>query len=175
MLNLTSIKTAFAVVVLGLSGGSAAAATQWYVNTGGFSHHFEPTQAANRQWNETHPGLGLERRDIDPDSNWHTSWSAGLMRDSRSFWGGYAGAAYSRHWHWNRSIQTSLGIGAFAFYRSVSWSGERALTPALLPMASIGSVDGRLGFNVVYVPKLAAGSAKSSVPVVMGQFVFRFR
>jgi len=45
--------------------GSAQAQARWLLHAGGLSHHFEPTHAAGRQWNEQHPGMGLERRETD--------------------------------------------------------------------------------------------------------------
>ena len=154
---------------------AASSGAQWYVHTGGVSHHFEQTRAADREWNETHPGLGLERRDADTESPWQLRWTAGAMRDSRRFWSGYGGATYVHRWQWGNSLETSLGVGAFGFYRSVSWSGKRALVPALLPTASISSADGTLGMNVVYIPRVSTGGGKATPPTLLGQMVFRFR
>ena len=153
----------------------AAPSQQWFLQTGALSHHFEPTRARGREWNEAHAGLGLERRDIDDFSPWQVRWAGGAMRDSRSFWGGYAGAAYMRQWRPIGSVEASLGLGAFAFYRAVDWSGKRQLTPALLPTASIGAADGSIGLNIVYVPRIGKSDDSATPPTLVGQFVFRFR
>lgn len=179
MQNLTNLATAVAAAVACCAASSgtahAAAGTQWYVHTGGVSHHFAQTRATDREWSEAHPGLGFERRDVNADSPWQLRWTAGAMRDSRRFWGGYGGATYVHRWNWSHSIETSLGVGAFGFYRSVSWSGKRALVPALLPTASIAAADGTLGMNVVYIPRVSTGGGKATPPTVLGQMVFRFK
>jgi opacity protein-like surface antigen len=176
----TTVTAAVAVLCTALCAAvctpaHAASGTQWYVHTGGLSHHFEQTRAADREWSETHPGLGFERRDVDADSPWQLRWTAGAMRDSRRFWSGYGGATYVYRWQWRGSIETSLGAGAFGFYRSVSWSGKRALVPALLPTASIAAADGTLGMNIVYIPRVSIGGGKATPPTVLGQMVFRFK
>ena len=154
MSNLTNRATAVAAAVAAFCAVSSAAvgapahaapAAQWYVHTGGMSHHFEQTRAADREWSETHPGLGFERRDAGTESPWQLRWTAGAMRDSRRFWSGYGGATYVHRWNLGNSIETSLGVGAFGFYSSVSWRGKRALVPALLPTASIASASIRRG------------------------------
>lgn len=180
MKNLTSYATAVAAAVAACGAAwcapaHAASGTQWYVQTGGLSRHFEQTRAADREWSETHPGLGFERRDVDAESPWQLRWTAGAMRDSRRFWSGYGGATYVHRWQWGNSIETSLGAGAFAFYRSVSWSGKRALVPAVLPTASIAAADGTLGLNIVYIPRVSTGGGKATPPTVLGQMVFRFK
>lgn len=162
----------FAALALaaGLSTHPAQAAPQqWYLLTGGVSHHFEDTQARNRTWREQHPGLGLERRNVGED--WNLRLAGGLTQDSRSFWGGYAGAAYMRQWKRYGVGEVGLGVGAYAFYRSVSWSGKMALIPALLPTASL-ELNGGLGFNVIYVPPVAA---KSMPALVHAQMSVKFQ
>jgi Antimicrobial peptide resistance and lipid A acylation protein PagP len=154
---------------------AAAPSQQWFLQTAALSYHFEPTRAPGREWNEVHAGLGLERRDIDVDSPWQVRWSASAMRDSRNFWSGYGGAAYMRQWRPVSTIEASLGVSAFISYRAVDWRGRREWTPALLPTASIGSADGTLGMNIVYVPRIGRGDEGATPPTLIAQFIFRFR
>lgn len=149
-----------------------AAESQWYLQAGGVSHHFQPTQAPNREWREEHPGLGLEHRAAGHD-DWNLRWAGGVMQDSRSYWGGYAGVAYLRQWRWSGVAEAALGLGAYGFYRSVSWSGKMSVMPALLPTASIGLLDSQIGVNFVYVPQIKADQTMPSV--LHAQMVFRFR
>lgn len=153
----------------------AASSQQWFLQTAALSHHFEPTRAPGREWNQTHAGLGLERRDINDDSAWQVRWTGGAMRDSRNFWGGYGGAAWMRQWRPSGSIEASLGVGAFAFYRAVDWSGKHQWMPALLPTASIGAADGSVGLNIVYVPRFGKSDGSATPPTLVGQFAFRFK
>jgi hypothetical protein len=147
--------------------------TQWLLHTGGLSHHFAPTHAAGRQWNEQHPGLGLERRETDR-ADWHWRQSAGIVQDSRSFWGGYAGAAWMKEWRAPGAASLGLGLGAFAFYRSVSWSGRRAWVPALLPTLSLGLLDDRLGVNLMVVPPIGT-DGESRPALVFLQMTYRMQ
>jgi hypothetical protein len=149
------------------------AQTQWLLHTGGLSHHFEPTHAAGRQWNEQHPGLGLERRETDR-ADWHWRQSAGIVQDSRSFWGGYAGASWMKEWRAPGAASLGVGLGAFAFYRSVSWSGRRAWVPALLPTLSLGLLDDRLGVNLMVVPPIGT-DGDSRPALVFLQMTYRMQ
>lgn len=151
----------------------AQASDQWFVQTGGASHHFEQTRAPGRSWNETHPGLGIERRKAD-DLDWSVRYTGGVMQDSRFVWGGYAGAAYLREWSRGKDFQLGVGAGAYAFYRSVSWDGRMALIPGVLPTMSLGLMDNRVGVNLLYVPKVSA-YGQAMPPVIYGQLTMRFR
>lgn len=165
---------AAALCAAGLGASGAALAEQdprWYFQTGGVSHHFQDTQAADRQWRENHPGLGFERRAAGED-DWNLRWTGGVMQDSRNYWGGYAGAAYLRTWRWTGVAEAGLGLGTYAFYRSVSWSGKMAVVPGILPTASLGLMDNRIGLNLIYVPRITAYN--QAMPAVLhAQFVFR--
>lgn len=152
---------------------AAATTPEWFVHTGGVSRHFEETRAANQQWRDQHPGIGLERRVTD-ENGWSIRSAGGLMQDSRGFWSGYGGVGYLHRWRLGRTAEFGAGAGAYAFYRSVSWSGRMALVPAVLPTASVGLLDNTVGLNVVYVPRLSAYSESMS-PSLHAQIVLRFR
>lgn len=163
-----------AVMTLATVNPARAATGTWFMSTGGFSHHFQQTQAPGREWRETHPGLGFEHRSRDDESKWQLRSSGGLMQDSRGFMGSYAGAAYLREQHWGASVDSAIGIGAYAMYRSVSWSGKRTLVPALMPTASLSLADGRIGLNFVYMPRLKA--LNEAMPSVLyAQMLFKIR
>ncbi len=153
---------------------TAADAVQpvWYVHTGGLSYHFQDTRAPDRKWRDQHAGLGFERR-RDDGEGMELRWPGGVMQDSRSYWGGYAGAAYMKRWRWTGVADTGLGVGAYAIYRSKNWRGDMALVPAVLPSASINSIDHSIGFNFIYVPKL--GGSEATPSVLFTQMVVSFR
>jgi hypothetical protein len=161
------------VAALAAHGAQASAPPEWYLHTGGISHHFEETRAANRQWQEQHPGLGLERR-VGHDNGWSMRLAGGVMQDSRGFWGGYTGVGYLHRWRLGQAAELGAGAGAYAFYRSVSWSGSMQLIPALLPTASLGLANNAVGLNLVYVPRVGAYS-ESMTPALHTQVVVRFR
>jgi hypothetical protein len=178
MKTLNSVSSASSVAIglgaglltLGASSARAEPA-EWFLQTGSVSHHFSETQAPGRRWNEQHPGLGLERRAID-DDGWQVRWTGGVMQDSRSFWGGYAGAAYMSRWRIGGGQEISAGAGAYAFYRSTSWSGRMTVVPAVLPTVSIGLLENRLGMNFTFVPRIPA--LRESMPaVLLAQVVLR--
>lgn len=149
--------------LLSMTTSPVMAMEQWYLHTGGVSRHMEQTSAPGREWNESHPGLGLERRATDGDG-WSRRQTMGIMQDSRNFWGGYAGLAAMREWRFSKTAEVSLGAGAYVFYRSMSWSGKMGLVPAVLPTASITIPKTSAGLNLLYVPKLSAfGKAMPSV------------
>ncbi len=159
-----------------LAGGvqaQAPTAEQWLLHTGGFSHHFEPTRAPGRQWNEQHPGLGLERRRLGGQT-WHWRQSAGFLQDSRNVWGGYAGVGLMREWRVLDSARIGAGLGAHAFYRSVSWSGRRAWVPALLPTLSLELPQDRLGVNLMWVPPTGLGG-ESRPALLFLQMTYRLQ
>lgn len=137
---------------------------QWYVHTGGVSRHGSPTHAPGQNWREVHPGLGLEQRVSGDDPAWSWRRVGGVLQDSRAVWGGYGGAAAMRRWSFEPQGEIGLGIGAYLFYRSVSWDGRRALVPAVLPTLSIGAPDSPIGLNVLYAPRTSTfGRERSSV------------
>jgi hypothetical protein len=148
---------------------------QWFVQTGGLSHHSQETQAKGRSWQENHPGLGVEHRMEGwgtSASDWVLSSSGGVMQDSRGFWSAYAGAAYVRQWKLGRTIETSLGLGAYGFYRSTNWKGHMAFVPAVMPVGTVYLADLGLSLNLAYVPRVA--SVNSAMPSVLYlQFGFR--
>lgn len=163
-------------LLLGAAGPAAAQPAQWSMHTGGLSHHFQPTQAPGHTWQNQHAGLGVERRSdvpVDGLGHWTLSAAAGVLQDSRAFWGGYAGAAWLREWRRVDLPDLGLGVGAYAFYRSVSWAGRKAVVPALLPVASVQVPSAGLGLNLVYVPRVPA--RKETMPAVLHlQLGFRF-
>jgi hypothetical protein len=156
---------------------SAAAQTgarsQWYLQTAGLSRHGSSTQAPGRTWNEVHPGLGLEHRRVaEADPDWSTRHAGGIMQDSRAIWGGYAGAGAMRIWRLGPVAEVGLGAGAYLFYRSVSWSGRRALVPAILPTLTVGGPDSPVGLNLLYAPR-ASVAGRDHPSVFYAQVVIR--
>jgi len=140
-------------------GTVAAQSTEWFMHAGGISHHFQPTQAPGHAWQDQHAGLGLERRSEafgDSRGDWRLSAAGGVLQDSRAFWGGYGGMAWLHEWRRSGLADLGLGVGAYGFYRSVSWSGRMALVPALLPMASLQFPAAAMGLDLVYVPRVPA-------------------
>ena len=161
-----------AVLSVGFVTPVHAAQPQWHLQVGGISHHFEETKAVGRRWQEQHPGLGLERR--IQDGAWSQHAAGGVLQDSRGFWGGYAGASYLYNKRWSGVLDTGIGMGAYAFYRSTSWNGKMGLVPGILPMASLTIPGSDVGFNFIYVPHI--GSYNKAMPAVLhAQMTVRFR
>lgn len=146
---------------------------QWYLQTVGASHHFRETEAAGRTWNQRHGGLGIERRE-DLEGAASLRLSGGLLEDSRSFWGGYAGATYLKEWRDRGNWSAGIGMGGFLFYRSVSWRGDRQLVPGVLPTARFGLLDDRVGINLLYVPPVT-WQGRAVPEVLYLQFVMKLR
>jgi len=151
------------------NGGNSS---QWHLHTGGLSRHFDQTDAGGRQWNENHPGIGLEYRQRR-SSRWDTRYTVGLMQDSREHPGGYAGAAYVRQFNRNGDFSAAIGVGAYAFYRSRSWNGDMTVVPALLPTLSFGLFKNRVGVNILTIPKVSLFGRRST-PLVFAQFTIRY-
>ncbi len=161
-----------AALSMGVATPLHAAEPQWHLQVGGISHHFDETRAVGRRWQEQHPGLGLERR--VQDGAWSQHAAGGVMQDSRGFWGGYAGASYLYNKRWSGALDTGIGMGAYAFYRSTSWNGRMALVPGILPMASVGIPGTDMGLNIIYVPHIGAYN-KAMPSVLHAQMSWRFR
>lgn len=174
---LPSRHLAMAALVVGAWGAAfcpaASAQEQWFMHTGGVSHHFQQTSAPGRQWNQNHPGIGFERRQT-PEGGWDVRYTGGVMEDSRNIWSGYAGAAYMRDWKLGAGVSFGLGAGAYAFYRSMSWDGRRGLVPGVLPTASLGLLDNQVALNLLYVPRMAV-YGRSMPEVVYLQLAVRMR
>ncbi len=150
----------------------ASAEPQWHLQTGGLSHHFAQTDAPGRQWNDSHPGLGVEYRNT-VDSNWSTRLTVGLMRDSRQFASGYAGGVYLYDMARGGGASASMGLGLYAFYRSSTWDGDMQLVPAIAPTFTFGLLKDRVGISVIALPKVTL-FGRSSTPLVFAQLSFRY-
>jgi Antimicrobial peptide resistance and lipid A acylation protein PagP len=160
------------VLALGSPTSAHAAEPEWRLQVGGLSHHFEPTRAAGRKWQEQHPGLGLER--LVRDDRWSIHSTGGIVQDSRGFWGGYAGTAYLRNWKVPGNVELAAGAGLYAFYRSSSWNGKMTLVPGVLPTASIFLPASNMGVNFIYVPQI--GAYNKTMPAVLhAQLSYKFR
>ena len=166
---LRSLLACTGLLMSALGATPAHAEPEWFMQTGGVSHHFRETQAVNRQWHEEHPGLGFERRTIN-EYGWQERWNGGVMQDSRGIWGGYVGNAYLYRWRQSSVAEFGVGAGVYAFYRSTSWRGDMTVVPGVLPTMSMGLFDNRVGLNVIYVPRLPA--VKDNMPgVILAQLL----
>ena len=153
-------------------GAGLRSSSQWHLQSGALSRHFTQTQADGHEWNNNHPGIGLEYR-LNTRSTWGTRLTAGFLRDSRNYPSGYAGVGYMRQFNVNGGVTMAAGLGAYLFYRSRSWDGDMAYVPALLPTLQFGFFRNRLGVNVLAVPKLEAFGHSTS-PLVLALFTFRY-
>lgn len=170
--SLSARTAASFVLAFGATSASQAAEPEWRLQVGGVSHHFEPTRAVGRKWQEQHPGLGLEH--LVRDDRWSIHSTGGIVQDSRGFWGGYAGRAYLRNWRAPGNVELAAGAGVYAFYRSTSWHGKMTLVPGVLPTASIFLPSSNMGLNFIYVPQI--GAYNKSMPAVLhAQLSYKFR
>jgi len=131
----------------------------WHVHMGGASVHSSETNAPGRRWNERHSGFGAELRvpglpwhGVDRTHPWRTTYTFGTFADSRSVQSYYTGTAVSHPLMRIGNMQLDGGAGAFLFYRSRSWSGRMALTPAVLPVLSLTDRHGGAGLNLTWRP-----------------------
>jgi hypothetical protein len=108
------------------------------------------------------------------DDRWSLNSTAGIVQDSRGFWGGYAGAAYMRTWGDQGPLELTAGAGAYVLYRSTSWRGDMSVVPGVLPTASIFLPASNMGVNFIFVPQIGAYN-KSMPSVLHAQLTYRFR
>lgn len=126
--------------------------------------HGEPTKAPGRQWNERNGGIGLESRmrgvpwrDQIAGDPWQTNYSVGGFTDSRNKRSFYAGAAVMHELFRFEGVRVDAGAGAFLFYKSVSWKGDMALMPGILPVLTYTDRNAPYGFNMIWRPPESGG------------------
>lgn len=139
----------------------------------GMSHHFQAPQNTNRQWNETHAGLGLETRAKWNDSGWYFKKAAGVMRDSVESWGAYAGAVWQKRVFESASWTVDAGGGLFLFYRALHFDGEHLWLPGALPVVSVEYKNTGTGLNMLYVPQFKTNGGEMPA-VIFAQLTQRF-
>jgi hypothetical protein len=131
----------------------------------GMSHHFQPPQATNRKWNETHAGLGLETRSKWDETGWYFKAAGGVMRDSVESWGLYGGAVWQKRVFESPSWTIDAGGGLFIFYRALHFDGERMWLPGTLPVLSLDYKPTGTGLNILYVPNFKTNAGE--MPAVL--------
>ena len=153
-----------------------------YFQPGGISSHARQTRAPGRHWQEGNPGIGFEQR-VDGlpwegvealHSPWQSRYSIGSMKDSRGFWGGYAGVAAMYELTHLGTARVDAGVGAFILYRSTSWkdNGHRSFVPALLPAISMTDQRTGLGLNIIWLPPISK-DGKDRPSTLFFQFTYR--
>lgn len=152
---------------------------QWHVSLGGFSQHARETLAPGRQWQEVHPGIGLQRRlnrmpwtTVGVDSNWKSRVLFGTMEDSRGFLGSYGGISIMREIAHVGTLRLEAGLSAVTYYRSSSWSGDMHFVPAILPTLSLVGYRTGLGLDLSWAPPVTAQNT-GSVSTLLLQFTYR--
>lgn len=176
--DLSSANFCVRIAFIGMSLSSAPACVlasegEWHLHTGGVSRHFTQTDAPGREWSDSHPGIGFEYR-ASGESRWGTHWTIGLMRDSREYPSGYAGVARMYDVSRRGNFSTSIGFGAYGFYRSSSWDGQMVFVPAVAPTLSFGLFDNRVNVSILAIPEVNV-FGRQSTPLVYAQFSIRYQ
>jgi len=139
----------------------------------GMSHHFQPPEDKNRQWNETQWGLGLETVSKWNETGWYFKTAAGVMRDSVESWGAYGSVVWQKRVFESASWVVDAGGGAFLFYRAMQFDGKRMWVPGLLPVLTLEHKKTGTGLNIVYVPAFSA-DAGAMPAALFAQITQRF-
>lgn len=166
------------IPAFGQTSGVATEA-QWHVSLGGFTHHARQTLAPGQQWQDVHPGIGLQRRlngmpwpTVGADSSWKSRVLFGTMEDSRGFLGSYGGISIMREIAHVGTLRLEAGLSAVTYYRSSSWNGNMHFVPAILPTLSLVGYRTGLGLDLSWVPPVTAKNT-GSVSTLLLQFTYR--
>ncbi|MCU0950348.1 MAG: hypothetical protein MUC68_04640 [Burkholderiaceae bacterium] len=168
--------TAIIAAMLATAGAQAAPAITHELQITGISHHFNAPQAAGRDWNQNHDGLGLQRTRVE--SGRALRYSAGFMRDSHGKQGLYAGLAYSLHGR-RHGHALDLGIAPMLLWRTTRFDSVRLgpaphrLVPALLPMFNYQHLPSGFGANVTAMPQVRLSEELQYPALVFVQFTKR--
>lgn len=168
------------MAALGAIGGRAEAGPRitHEVQLAGVSHHFSAPQAAGRDWNEQHDGLGVQRSRLEDGRV--LRYSAGYMRDSHGKQGLYAGLSLSRHFQYF-SHSLDYGIAPMLLWRTTRFDSKRLgpaphrLVPALMPMLTYEHRPSGFGANITASPPIKLGDDTRYPALVFLQFTMRVR
>ncbi len=160
---------------------SGSSTNEWRLQLGTLTHHFKETQAAGHKWQDVHPGLGLELKlaglplqaAASAASPWRTRYGAGVVKDSRDFWGGYAGLGITHHIADTPLGSLEGGLAAAAVYRSNSWSGDRDWSFGVLPMLTLVEPRSGIGLDLILKPRVGSGQDKPATLIL--QFSVRVK
>ncbi len=122
-----------------------------------FSQHFKDPKERNRRWSEEHPGIGIEWRDRRNDGT-VLKYSTGIVRDSFSVWGGYAGVSWQKELYASTTWRIDAGATALLWYRALKFEGSPELVPGVAPVLSLEHVPTGVGVNVFVVAPAKIGS-----------------
>lgn len=173
-----AMQVALASTLLAAAGSQAAPRVTHELQLAGVSHHFSPPQAAGREWNQTHDGLGLQRTRLEDGRT--LRYSAGFMRDSHGKQGLYAGVSYSLHGQ-RHGHALDLGVAPMLLWRTTRFDSARygpaphRLVPALLPMINYQHLPSGVGANITAMPQVRLGEDLQYPALVFVQFTMRLK
>lgn len=142
--------TRLGVTLLALLSCTAAQAQDWGIVLNGKSIHLD----AERDWNESNWGLGLEL-EFDRQSRWVKVVLGNGFRDSDDELSLMAGAGIKRRFRLNR-ITNSLfvDVGVIGFVMTRQDVDDNRPFPGLLPALTVGSRN--MALNLTYLPRVWA-------------------
>jgi len=171
-MKIRNFKTFCLLTILVALHTSPAMAGKFSAVVNGKSYHVNSTY----DWNENNIGLGLEH-EFESISAWRTTVMANGFRDSTDNMTYMAGAGLHR-----RLFETDrlsgfyiyAGLNAFVMTRDDVENSKPF--PGILPSVSIG--NGKVGFNLTYLPKQAIEvTTQSNVvdPTISGILFIQFK
>jgi hypothetical protein len=169
---------ALASALLAAAGAQAAPRVTHELQLAGVSHHFSPPQAAGREWNQSHDGLGLQRTRLEDGRA--LRYSAGFMRDSHGKQGLYAGLSYSLHGQ-RHGHALDLGVAPMLLWRTTRFDSARygpaphRLVPALLPIVNYQHLPSGVGANITAMPQVRLSDDLQYPALVFVQFTMRLK
>ncbi len=121
----------------------------WALLPAAVSYHQQRTHA-NRPYNETNVGLGLERRSAFAGlRTWELALSASILQDSFNASSLFTVASVTHRVLANGSFAVRLGASAGLAYKYTQWDGPHKLVPYLAPTVILRTAAG-IGVQLSY-------------------------
>ena len=135
----------------------------WSFQLSGTAQHFnQPRGRRHHEWNQQNWGVGLQYDDRTTGSPWSRTYAAGTLKDSYGVNGAYVTAAQYYDVFAAGGVTAQAGVGLFALWRAMDWSGKREWLVVPLPVAHFEHVKSGIGVNIVLSPSV--DSARHEIP-----------
>lgn len=122
------------------------------IQLSGVSKHFVDSSEAH-DYNEIHPGLGVEWGRVSPSGRWATKAALGVMEDSYEQASLYAMLSRQYRLPIGQRWTLESGVAAGAMYKAVDPEQTMRLLPVVAPMLTIQT--GGYGLNLLIVPPVS--------------------
>jgi hypothetical protein len=132
----------------------------WALLPSAVSYHQQRTHA-NRPYNETNVGLGLERRSPFAGlRTWELAVSASILQDSFDATSLFTVASVTHGVLVNRSFALRLGASAGLAYKHTQWDGPHKLVPYLAPTVILRAAG--IGVQLSYAYRQNATTGRTN-------------